>query len=123
MKSISALDAIQTLKQQQEIFGNTFRIITNKDATFRTKKFSEYCAANNIQHFNIFTGVPRRNSRVERMYRIPVLSKFFVEDLSTRYKHVKAATLDQQPAGYMWPADFSEWSSQSARLLLRNFSI
>ncbi|GBO39603.1 Transposon Tf2-9 polyprotein [Araneus ventricosus] len=90
VKSTSAEDALDKLKVQQKTFGNPKRIIRDRGSAFTSKAFGDYCTNENIQHFQITTGVPRGNGQVERIHRtlIPVLTKLSIADLTKWFKFV-----------------------------------
>ncbi|GBM26401.1 Transposon Tf2-6 polyprotein [Araneus ventricosus] len=90
VKSTSAEDALDKLKVQQKTFGNPKRIITDRSSAFTSKAFGDYCTNENIQHFQITTGVPRGNGQVERIHRtlIPVLTKLSIADSTKWFKFV-----------------------------------
>lgn len=90
VKSTDAEEVIKKLELQREIFGNPFRIITDKAGAFMSKKLEEYCNNNNIERHLITTGVPRGNGQVERLNRIIIamLTKMSIEDPKQWYKFV-----------------------------------
>ncbi|GBN37420.1 Transposon Tf2-8 polyprotein [Araneus ventricosus] len=90
VRSTSAEDALDKLKVQQKTFGNPKRIITDRGSAFTSKAFGDYCTNENIQHFQITTGVPRGNGQVERIHRtlIPVLTKLSIADSTKWFKFV-----------------------------------
>ncbi|GBM76597.1 Transposon Tf2-9 polyprotein [Araneus ventricosus] len=90
VRSTSAEDALDKLKVQQKTFGNPKRIITDRGSAFTSKAFGDYCTNENIQHFQITTGVPRENGQVERIHRtlIPVLTKLSIADSTKWFKFV-----------------------------------
>ncbi|GBL65388.1 Retrovirus-related Pol polyprotein from transposon 17.6, partial [Araneus ventricosus] len=90
IKSTSAEDALDKLKVQQKTFGNPKRIITDRGSAFTSKAFGDYCTNENIQHFQITTGVPRGNGQVERIHRTlnPVLTKLSIADSTKWFKFV-----------------------------------
>ncbi|GBL99245.1 Transposon Ty3-G Gag-Pol polyprotein [Araneus ventricosus] len=90
VRSTSAEDALDKLKVQQKTFGNPKRIITDRGSAFTSKAFGVYCTNENIQHFQITTGVPRGNGQVERIHRtlIPVLTKLSIADSTKWFKFV-----------------------------------
>ncbi|GFV99725.1 hypothetical protein TNCV_5080851 [Trichonephila clavipes] len=91
VKTVSAESALKKkIKQQQKTFGNPIRIISDKGSAFTSKLFKYYCDAENIQHLQIATGVPRGNGQVERIHRtlIPVLIKLSLDDSTKWYKYV-----------------------------------
>ncbi|GFT78144.1 transposon Tf2-11 polyprotein [Trichonephila clavipes] len=90
VKNVSAECALEKLKQQQKIFGNPIRIISDRGSAFTSKLFNDYCDEENIQHLQITTGVPRGNGHVERIHRtlIPVLAKLSLDDSTKWYKYV-----------------------------------
>ena len=92
VKSTSANDALQKLKQQQATFGNPTRIISDRGSAFTSKEFEAYCVEENIQHINITTGIPRANGQIERMHAVlaSILAKLAIEDPTKWYKYVGA---------------------------------
>ena len=80
VKSTTTQEALQKLKQQQTIFGNRRRVISDKGPAFTSKEFKEYCKAEGIEHIPINIGVPRGNSQVERLHStiIPMLAKLSI---------------------------------------------
>ncbi|GFX28241.1 transposon Tf2-8 polyprotein [Trichonephila clavipes] len=90
VKIVSAESALEKLKQQQKIFGNPIRIISDRGPAFTSKLFNDFCDEENIQHLQIATGVPRGNGQVERIHRtlIPVLTKLSLDDSTKWYKYV-----------------------------------
>ncbi|GBN22530.1 Transposon Tf2-6 polyprotein, partial [Araneus ventricosus] len=90
VRSTSAEDALDKLKVQQKTFGNPKRIITDRGSAFTSKAFGDYCTNENIQHFQITTGVPRGNGQVERIHRtlILVLTKLSIADSTKWFKFV-----------------------------------
>lgn len=92
VKSTSSNDAIQKLKQQQAIFGNPVRIISDRGSAFTSKEFQDYCETEGIEHVTITTGVPRGNGQIERLHGtiLPVLSKLAIDEPNKWYKHVDA---------------------------------
>ncbi|GFW29450.1 retrovirus-related Pol polyprotein from transposon 17.6 [Trichonephila clavipes] len=90
VKTVSAESALEKLKQQQKVFGNPIRIISDRGSEFTSKLFNDYCDEENIQHLQIATGVPRGNGQVERIHRtlIPVLTKLSLDDSTKWYKYV-----------------------------------
>lgn len=92
-KSVSAEDALDKIKLQQQTFGNPVRIITDRGTAFTSNSFKEYCEKEGIQHLQIATGVPRGNGQVERIHRtlIPTLTKLTIEDATKWFKYVPDA--------------------------------
>ena len=91
-ESTTTQDALQKLKQQQAIFGNPRRVISDKGPAFTSKQFKEYCVAEGIEYVFITTGVSRRNGQVERLHStiIPMLAKLSIEEPNKWFKHVEA---------------------------------
>lgn len=92
VKSTSSHDAIQKLRQQQAVFGNPARIISDRGTAFTSKEFKDFCENENIEHVTITTGVPRGNGQIERLHAtiIPVLSKLCLEEPNKWFKYVDA---------------------------------
>lgn len=91
-KTLSTEEVLERLKLQQQTFGSPHRIITDRNASFTSNAFKEYCEVENIVHHAITTGQPRGNGQVERMHQviINVLSKLSTDDPTKWYKHVSA---------------------------------
>ncbi|GFX92303.1 retrovirus-related Pol polyprotein from transposon 17.6 [Trichonephila clavipes] len=91
VKTVSAENAIEKLKQQQKNFGNPIRIIPDRGSAFTSKLFNYYCDEENIQHLQIATGVPRGNRQVEQIHHtlIPVLIKLSLDYSTKWYKYVE----------------------------------
>lgn len=89
-KSTTAKDAIDKLNQQQSIFGNPFRIISDRASSFTATDFQDYCQNQHIEHIAITTGIPRGNGQAERFYStlIPVLAKLSIDDPTKWFKFV-----------------------------------
>lgn len=89
-KSTTAEEAIKKLEDQREIFGNPYRIISDKGSAFNANIFNEYCEQQKIIHISITTGVPRGNGQAERVNGIivPVLTRMAIEDPLKWYKFV-----------------------------------
>lgn len=60
-KTTSAKEVLSRLKEQQKIFRNPTRIITDRGSAFTFPDFKEYCAEEQIEHVLITNGVPRGN--------------------------------------------------------------
>ena len=91
VKSTTAHDALQKLKQQQTVFGYPKRLISDRGPAFLSKEFKDYCESEKIEHIPIMTGIPRGNGQVERLHTtiIPILSKFSINDPNKWYKHAE----------------------------------
>lgn len=91
VKATSSHDALNSLRIQQEVFGNPSRIIADKGSAFTSKDFVQYCEDEHIQLVHITTGLPRGNGQIERMFQtiIPVLSKLSIDDPTKWYQHVR----------------------------------
>ncbi|XP_070075626.1 uncharacterized protein [Drosophila takahashii] len=89
-RSTGVEEVLNCLDRQAIIFGNPFRIVSDRGAAFTSHLFKEYCDKQKIQHLLIATGVPRGNGQVERMHKIvvPMLSKMSLENPGNWYKHV-----------------------------------
>lgn len=90
VKSTTVEEAVSKLEFQSNIFGNPYRIISDKGSAFRSNLFEKYCADNHIEHLSITTGVPRGNGQCERLNAVVInsLAKMSVEDPKLWYKHV-----------------------------------
>ncbi|KMQ83277.1 blastopia polyprotein [Lasius niger] len=95
VKTTSSQNALQKLNQQQAIFGNPARIITDKGPAFTSNEFEEYCKEENIEHIPITTGIPRGNGQIERMHEtlIPILAKLSIDDPTKWFKYVDAVQM------------------------------
>lgn len=89
-KSTTSKEVISRLESQKIIFGNPKRMVTDRGTAFTSGEFRKYCEEQNIEHFQITTGVPRGNGQVERFNSIiiPVLTKLSLNDEKGWYKHV-----------------------------------
>lgn len=89
VKSTTCEEVISKLELQREVFGDPFRIITDKGTAFTANDFKTFCERGNIQHITITTGVPRGNGQIERIHNIiiPVLTRMSVNDPLKWYKH------------------------------------
>lgn len=89
-KTTNAREVVSRLSAQQAIFGNPQRIVSDRGAAFTSGEFKEYCAAENIEHITITTGVPRGNGQAERINRIiiPILTKLALDHPDRWYRYV-----------------------------------
>uniref|UniRef100_W8C8Q1 RNA-directed DNA polymerase n=1 Tax=Ceratitis capitata TaxID=7213 RepID=W8C8Q1_CERCA len=89
-KNTGAEAVVDKLKQQEAIFGNPKRIVSDRGSAFTSAIFKQYCESQDIQHFLITTGVPRGNGQVERIHKIiiPMIAKLSQENASHWYKHI-----------------------------------
>jgi len=89
-KTTNAKKVINHLKNQQRIFGNQRRIISDRGSAFTSSDFRDYCSEENIEHILITTGVPRGNGQVERINHIiiPVLTKLTHDHPDKWYRYV-----------------------------------
>lgn len=89
-KSTSSEEVLQKLQFQSSLFGNPYRIITDRGAAFTSTQFKDYCVSEAIGHVLVTTGVPRGNGQVERINRtiISVLSKMTSDNPMKWYKFV-----------------------------------
>jgi len=89
-KTTNAKEVIDRLKNQQRIFGNQRRIISDRSSAFTSSDFRDYCSEENIEYILITTGVPRGNGQVERINRIiiPVLTKLTHDHPDKWYRYV-----------------------------------
>jgi len=76
-KSTDAAEVINHLCKQLVLFGNPYRIISDRGTAFTSGAFKEYCTEEKIQHVLVTTGLPRSNGQVERVNctLIPLLTK------------------------------------------------
>lgn len=90
VKTLATSEILEKLKFQQNTFGNPYRIISDRHASFTSNDFESYCKEQNIIHLIITTGVPRGNGQVERVNAIvtSALAKLSVEDPSKWFKFV-----------------------------------
>ena len=77
-----AHDALQKLKEQQTVFGNPKRAISDRDPAFMSKEFKDYCESEKIEHVPITAGIPGDNGQVESLYApiMLILSKLNIND-------------------------------------------
>ncbi|GFX87939.1 transposon Tf2-9 polyprotein [Trichonephila clavipes] len=89
-RSTDAAEAINRLENQRHVFGNPYRIITDKGSAFTSSAFEDYCKKQNILHICITTGLSRSNGQIEKQNStiIAVLSKLSVDDPEKWYSHV-----------------------------------
>lgn len=52
-------EVIDRLRKQAVIFGNPYRIISDRETAFTSNAFKEYCEQEKIQHLLITTGISR----------------------------------------------------------------
>lgn len=90
VKNVTASETLKRFEIQKEVFGNPYRIISDRGAAFTSTEFAKYCKAKNVLHLVTTTGVPRGNGQVERMNGtiIPILTKLSIEEPLKWYKHV-----------------------------------
>lgn len=89
-KSTTSREVIACLTKQQTVFGNPYRIISDRGTAFTSEEFNKYCTDEQIKHVLITTGMPRCNGQVERINRIimPVLTKLSMENPAVWYKYL-----------------------------------
>lgn len=90
VKTLSTEETLDKLRLQQQTFGSSERIISDRNAAFTSNDFQQYCKEENIIHYTITTGQPRGNGQVERIHQIiiAVLSKLSADDPTKWYRHV-----------------------------------
>lgn len=91
-KTVSTEEVLDKLKMQQQTFGSPQLIISDRNASFTSNAFKEYCEFENIIHHTITTGQPRGNGQVERIHQIiiNVLSKLTIDDPTKWYRRISA---------------------------------
>lgn len=91
-KTTCTEEVLDKLKIQQQTFGSPQLIISDRNASFTSNAFKEYCESENIIHHTITTGQPRGNGQVERVHQIiiNVLSKLTVDDPTKWYRRISA---------------------------------
>jgi len=89
-KTTSTKEVLEKLQDQQKVFGNPCRIISDRGSAFTSDNFQNYCREENIEHILITTGVPRGNGQVERINRIiiPILTKLSHDHPDKWFKYV-----------------------------------
>lgn len=89
-KTLSSDEVIDKLKIQQQVFGSPERIISDRNASFTSNMFKDYCKDEDITHHVITTGVPRGNGQVERIHQviINVLGKLSADDPTKWYRRI-----------------------------------
>lgn len=89
-KSTTTKEVIDKLKDQQKIFGNLRRIVSDRDTAFTSADFRNYYVEKNIEHVLITTGVPQGNSQVERINQIiiPIFTKLARDYHDKWYRYV-----------------------------------
>ena len=130
VKSTTAHDALQKLKQQQTVFGYPKRLISDRGPAFLSKEFKDYCESEKIEHIPIMTGIPRGNGQVERLHAtiIPILSKLSINGLNKSYKHVEAIqrTINEMTSrktekNYIWNHDRIKNAKENRKNCFRDF--
>lgn len=71
-KSTDTAEVVKHLRKQSIVFGNPYRIISNRGTTFTSSVLREYYTEEKIQHL-IITGIPRGNGQIERINRTLIL--------------------------------------------------
>lgn len=89
VKNTTTDEMLKKLKIVTGIFGNPWRIITDRGGAFTSTIFKEFCESEKIELFH------RGNGQVERVHRtiIPALTKLSIEDPEKWYKHVRKVQL------------------------------
>lgn len=89
-KTVAADETLRRLKEQQQVFGNPRRIITDRGSAFTSEVFKSYCRDENIEHILITTGMPRSNGQAERANRVilEVLKRLSAASPEKWYKFV-----------------------------------
>lgn len=92
-RSTGAGEVITRLRKQAAVFGNPYRIISDRGAAFTSEEFAKYCEDEKIQHQLITTGVPRGNGQVERVNRtlLPLLTKLAHPKREEWYRYLELA--------------------------------
>lgn len=95
VKNTTSSEVVKRLEVQSEVFGQPFRVISDRGSAFTSREFKEYCENANIEHVLTTTGVPRGNGQVERVNGIivPALTKLSADDPLKWYRHT--ATLQR----------------------------
>lgn len=89
-KSTDANEVLKHMQSWVAVFGNPQRIVSDKGPAFVANIFKDFCKANNIEHIEITTGVPRGNGQIERVNRVilSILAKLSSNEPSKWYKHI-----------------------------------
>lgn len=92
-KSTDAAEVIDRLGKQSIVFGNPYRIVSDRGTAFTSNLFKDYCIDEKIQHLLITTGIPRGNGQVERINRvlIPLLTKLSAPKPEEWFKYLDVA--------------------------------
>lgn len=92
MKSTSVSEVIKKLNAQKEVFGQPFRLISDRGSAFTSNEFREYCVQEGIEHVLTTTGVPRGNGQVERINGIivPCLTKLSIQNPLKWFQHARS---------------------------------
>lgn len=92
-KSTDAAEVIDRLRKQSIVFGNPYRIVSDRGTAFTSNLFKDYCIDEKIQHLLITTGIPRGNGQVERINRvlIPLLTKLSAPKPEEWFKYLDVA--------------------------------
>jgi len=99
MKSTTSKEIIKKLELQKwEIFGSPSCIISDREVSFTSAEFKNYCRDENIKHVKITAGLPRANDQIERVNCIIILmlpiipvivvAKMSLEEPTNWYQHV-----------------------------------
>jgi len=80
--------SLKKLQSQQKVFGNPYRIISNRGSAFTSNDFQNYCREENIEHILITMGVPRGNGQVKRINRIIIPTKLSHDQPDKWFKYV-----------------------------------
>lgn len=89
-KTTNAIEVIDRLRIQQNVFGNPDRIVADRGSAFTSNDFKNYCDEEKVQLLHITTGVPQGNGQVERVHQIITgcLTKMALEKPSEWYRFV-----------------------------------
>lgn len=95
VKSTTSDETLKKLKIVTGIFGNPWRIVTDRGTAFTGAIFKEFCQEQKIELIHTTTGIPRGNGQVERIHRtiIPALTKLSIEEPEKWFIHVRSLQL------------------------------
>lgn len=85
-KTLSADEVVRRLSDQQQLFGNPRRIVTDRGGAFNSETFSRFCQDENIEHILITVGMPRSNGQAERI--LDILKRLSANSPDKWYKFV-----------------------------------
>lgn len=91
VKTRTAAETLEKVKDLSNVFGNPNRIISDRGTAFTANLFQDYCKDEGIESILCTTGVPRGNGQIERINRIIIssLTKLSTDNPEKWYLHVR----------------------------------